>query len=57
MSTHQAEYRPDFVRLAEDMTKCDKDTSRWQVEFWIAAVFILVVLIGLYGPKLHIWTS
>ena len=57
MSTHRAAYRPDFVRLGEDMTKRDKDTSRWHVEFWITAVFILVGLIGLYGPKLHIWTS
>jgi len=45
MNTHQAEYRTDIARLAEDSAKRDKDNLRWQVGLWIAAIVIIGIIV------------
>ena len=42
-----AAHREDAARHREDAAKRDKDSLRWQIGLWIAAVVILGVLIRL----------
>ena len=46
IKTMQIEYNTVVARLAEDIAKRDRDNTRWMVGLWVAAVVVIIAVLG-----------
>lgn len=46
MKTMQAEYKTDIAMLAAENAKRDKANIQWMVGLWIAAVVVIIAVLG-----------